>query len=278
MKDITTGITTVITVAEVGTIAAITTIIAADRVLTLDSFPLGYRAMVFGATGGIGAALIQAIGADERCGTLYAGARRDWVPTAPKVKGFRFDLDDEPSIEAAVRDAAADGPLHLVLVATGVLHTERMQPEKTWRSLSADALRRSFEINALGPALIAKHVLGKLASGDKAVFAALSARVGSIGDNRLGGWHAYRTSKAALNMLLKTLAIELAVRNRTAICVGLHPGTVDTSLSQPFQANVERQKLFSPASSAEHLLRVIDALTPARSGRVIAWDGSEIPY
>jgi NAD(P)-dependent dehydrogenase (short-subunit alcohol dehydrogenase family) len=245
--------------------------------MSLDSLPFGYRAMVFGATGGIGAALAQAIAADGRCGMLYAGGRREFKPPDPKAKGFRFDLEDERSIEAAVKDAAADGPLHLVLVATGVLHTERMQPEKTWRSLSADALRRSFEINTVGPSLIAKHLLGKLASGDKAVFAALSARVGSIGDNRLGGWHAYRASKAALNMLVRTFAIELAVRNRTAICVGLHPGTVDTSLSHPFQANVEPRKLFSPAQSAAHLLRVIDSLTPARSGRVIAWDGSEIP-
>jgi len=261
----------------------------------LASLPGNYRAMVFGATGGIGAALTEALGADVHCARVYAGSRGGDAPptaspavppialpertgTAQKVSGFRFDLEDESSIEMAVREATAEGALHLVLVATGMLHAEGVQPEKTWRSMSAEALLRAFSINTVGPALVAKHVLGRLASGEKAVFAVLSARVGSIGDNRLGGWHAYRASKAALNMLVRTLAIELAVRNRTAICVGLHPGTVDTALSQPFQANVDPHKLFSPAMSAGHLLQVIDTLTPARSGRVIAWDGSDIPY
>ena len=137
-------------------------------------------------------------------------------------------------------------------------------------------MARAYQINAIGPALVAKHFLPLLATDRKAVFAALSARVGSIGNNRLGGWYAYRASKAALNMILKTLSIELARRNPSAICVGLHPGTVDTRLSGPFQRGVPGDKLFSPHRSAPCLLKVINALSPGQSGRVLAWDGKPI--
>lgn len=127
------------------------------------------------------------------------------------------------------------------------------------------------------PALVAKHFLPLLARDRKSVFAALSARVGSISDNQLGGWHAYRASKAALNMLLRTFAIELARRNPRAVCVGLHPGTVDTGLSAPFQANVPEGKLFTPDFAAARLLEVVDRLKPDDSGHVFAWDGQLIP-
>jgi len=138
-------------------------------------------------------------------------------------------------------------------------------------------MERSYRINAIGPALVAKHFLPLLTRERKAMFAALSARVGSIEDNQLGGWHAYRASKAALNMLLKTLSIELARQNPTAICVGLHPGTVDTRLSEPFQRGVPEGKLFSPQKSARHLLNVFDTLSPEQSGQIFAWDGQRIP-
>jgi len=138
-------------------------------------------------------------------------------------------------------------------------------------------MERSYRINAIGPALVAKHFLPLLTRERKAMFAALSARVGSIEDNQLGGWHAYRASKAALNMLLKTLSIELARQNPTAICVGLHPGTVDTRLSGPFQRGVPEGKLFSPQKSARHLLNVLDTLSPEQSGQIFAWDGQRIP-
>lgn len=242
---------------------------------TLASFPDGYRACVFGASGGVGSALVQRLSADPRAGKTCAGARR----TPDASAAFAFDLEDEGSIERACTTIAADGPLHLVIVATGVLHQgETLAPEKTWRAMSPDAFARAFAINTIGPALIAKHMLGHLAKGEKAVFAALSARVGSISDNRLGGWHAYRASKAALNMLIRNFAIELAQRNRTACAVALHPGTVDTALSQPFQAGVRPEKLFTPDQSAGHLLDVIDKLTPAHSGKLFAWDGAEIPF
>jgi len=167
--------------------------------------------------------------------------------------------------------------VRLVLVATGILHAPGVRPEKCWAALDAAALARVYTVNAIGPALIGKHFLTLLPAQGRSVIAALSARVGSIDDNRLGGWHAYRASKAALNMLLKNFAIELARRAPEALCVGLHPGTVDSALSKPFQANVPASRLFTPAVSATHLLQVLERLTPADSGGVYAWDGQRVP-
>jgi NAD(P)-dependent dehydrogenase (short-subunit alcohol dehydrogenase family) len=237
----------------------------------LASFALGLRALVFGAGGGIGAAFAAELGAHPRVAAVHAAARGAAAPWA-------FDLKDEASIEAVAKAAAVEGPLDLVLVATGVLHGPALRPEKTWRSLDAAALAEAFAINATGPALIAKHTLGLLRRDAKSAFACLSARVGSIEDNRLGGWHAYRASKAALNMLVRTCAVELRQRNPGALCVALHPGTVDTRLSQPFQGGVPSSKLFTPAMSARSLLGVLDRLTPADSGRLFAWDGQPIPF
>lgn len=244
--------------------------------MSLSTLREGYRALVFGCSGGVGGALVRALAADPRCAVVHAAARRP-VPEAAKVVPHAFALEDEASLAACVEAAAADGPLDLVIVATGLLHDEGMKPEKTWRALDAEALARAFAVNAIGPALVAKHALDRLPREGKAVFAALSARVGSVSDNRLGGWHAYRASKAALNMLVKNFAIELARRNRDAVCVTLHPGTVDTALSAPFQPS-RRDGLFTPDESAIHLLRVIDGLGGEDSGGLFAWDGQTIPF
>ena len=249
----------------------------------LPSFSTGIRALVCGASGGIGAAFVRALAADARVAAVYAAARRpaalDDTQWLPRVTTLPFDLTDEASIAALLARATADGPLHLVIVATGVLHDgETLRPEKSWRSLDAAALARAFAINTTGPALIAKYALGALARDSKSVFATLSARVGSIEDNRLGGWHAYRASKAALHMLVRNFAIELRQRNPGALCVALHPGTVDTALSKPFQSAVDPAKLFTPEHSATALLGVLDRLTPADSGRAWAWDGTPIPF
>jgi NAD(P)-dependent dehydrogenase (short-subunit alcohol dehydrogenase family) len=242
----------------------------------LHSLPEGYRAAVFGAGGGVGGALVRALGSDPRCGVVYAGARNPArAATGPASRPFAFDLEDEASIAAAAAEIARDGPLHLVLIATGMLHGDGVRPEKTWRSLDRDALARVFAINTTGPAIVAKHMLPCLSRTERAVFAALSARVGSIADNRLGGWHAYRASKAALNMLVRNFAIELARSHRCAVCVTLHPGTVETALSAPFRGGVRH--LLTPEGSASRLLDVIDRLAPAQSGGFFAWDGAEIP-
>jgi NAD(P)-dependent dehydrogenase (short-subunit alcohol dehydrogenase family) len=237
------------------------------------------RACIFGASGGIGRAVAKALAERHTESELFVGARSpehlEAVPGTP----FAFDLFDEASISAAAQALQPKGPFDLVFVATGALKQEdAFDPEKSWRTIHPDAMARVFAINTIGPALIGKHFLPLLARDRKSVFAALSARVGSITDNRLGGWHSYRASKAALNMILRNFALELSTRNPGAIVAGLHPGTVDTALSRPFQRNVAPGKLFSPAQSAGHMLAVLDRLTPDDSGKLFAWDGGVIPF
>ena len=242
----------------------------ANDELSLVSFRAPLRALIFGASGGLGAALSRCLQSHARVGQVLAASRSADEP-------WRFSLDDEASIAKVVANATREGPLDLVIVATGLLHAEGVQPEKTWRQLSAESMHKLFQVNAVGPALVAKHCLPHLRRDAKAVFAAISARVGSIEDNQRGGWHSYRASKAALNMLLRNLSIELRMRHPLALCVGLHPGTVNTALSAPFQGSLPAGQLQSPQASAIALLRVIDRLTAADSGRVWAWDGKSIP-
>lgn len=233
-------------------------------------------AVIFGARGAIGSAVAERLVHDGCHDGVYAGGRVS-PDKRPGLVPFAFDLADEASIETATRRFQ---PLPvLTLVATGMLHdvASGQLPEKTLRAIDPDAMRRSFEINTIGPALIAKHVLPVFPRDRRAVFAVLSARVGSIGDNRLGGWHAYRASKAALVMLVRNFAIEMRRSHPLAIVVALHPGTVASALSEPFQRGVPDAKLFSPQLSADHLIDVVDALTPADSGGHFAWDGSRIP-
>lgn len=250
----------------------------AENGVDFGSFGKGVNAVVIGATGGIGGALAAALERSPAVSRVLQLSRTHPAGAAPG-HWRQIDIEDEASIAAAADDIGGTvGALHLVIVATGILHDANgLRPEKTWRAMDAQAFETAFRINTIGPALVAKRFLPLLAKGRKSVFAALSARVGSIDDNRLGGWHAYRASKAALNMLIKTMSIELAVRNPGALCVGLHPGTVDTGLSKPFQQNVPRERLFSPTRSAGALLEVIDKLTPQDSGGVFAWDGARIP-
>lgn len=247
--------------------------------VSLGSLPDGLRAVVAGAGGGIGNALVELLAESPRVAQVYALTRTRPVLASPKVQSIPFDLGDEASIAAAAARCKAGGPLHLILVATGVLHDGAgLQPEKSWRALTAPSLAESFAVNAIGPAMLAKHFLAGLATGEKTVFAALSARVGSIEDNRLGGWHSYRAAKAALHMLMRNFAIELARRNPSALCISLHPGTVATALSGPFQSGVPEGRLFTPRHAAECLLRVVDTLDVSASGKAFAWDGQQLPF
>jgi NAD(P)-dependent dehydrogenase (short-subunit alcohol dehydrogenase family) len=247
--------------------------------VTLSSFAADMNVAVIGASGGIGRALTTGLAGSSSVARIMATSRSGVVPECVKVQPQRVDLEDEATIaRAAVAASAVGRPVDLVIVASGILHDgDRLRPEKTWRALDGAALEQVYRVNAVGPALVAKHFLPLLARDRKSVFAVLSARVGSISDNQLGGWHSYRASKAALNMLLQTFAIELARRNPRAICVGLHPGTVDTRLSGPFQENVPEDKLFTPNFAALRLLDVLDRLTPEDSGKVFAWNGQVIP-
>ena len=172
--------------------------------------------------------------------------------------------------------ASKDALLDMVIVATGILHEGEMMPEKSLKDLNAEKFHRLFEVNTIAPILIAKHFLPKLNRETRSIFAALSARVGSISDNHLGGWYSYRASKAALNMVIKNLAIEISRSNKKAIIVGLHPGTVDSNLSKPFQRNVPQRKLFKSEYSTQKLLEVLANLTSKQSGKCFAWDGKEI--
>lgn len=231
-------------------------------------FPAGSSAVVIGASGGIGHAVTAALEADPAIGRTLALSRQ----STPAL-----DIRDEDSIaKAAAFAAELDAPPRLVFDATGVLHGEGMKPEKTWRHIGPAAMAEAFAVNATGPALLMKHFLPLLPREGRAVFVTLSARVGSIGDNRHGGWYAYRASKAALNQLVRTAAVELGRRRPEAVCAALHPGTVDTPLTAPFAKT--GLDVRSPAAAAEKLLAVVDRLTPAESGGFFDYDLQPIPW
>ncbi|WAT18495.1 SDR family NAD(P)-dependent oxidoreductase [Aurantiacibacter sp. MUD11] len=229
------------------------------------------RAAVFGSSGGIGAALVEALA--MRGIEVFAGSRSGAGPDLPRVTPFRFDFDDEASIAAAA-EGWRDAPPDLVMVTTGVLTLENgTGPERSYKQVDPEAMARVLYLNTIGPALVAKHVLPLFPRNAPATFAAISARVGSISDNRIGGWHSYRASKAALNQLIRNFAIELGRTHKQAVVVGLHPGTVDTALSKPFQSNLPEGQLITPEKSASCLLDVIDNLAPAQSGGLFDWKG-----
>jgi NAD(P)-dependent dehydrogenase (short-subunit alcohol dehydrogenase family) len=228
-------------------------------------------AVLIGASGGIGRAFEAALIEEGGYQRVHGFARS-------RPGGQHLDLLDEDSIAAAAALAAQGPAVNLVMVATGLLHEAGRGPEKTLGSLEADWLARLYAVNAIGPALVAKHFLPIMPQSGRTVFAVLSARVGSITDNRLGGWHGYRASKSALNMIVRNLAIEERRRNDRSIVVALHPGTVATALSKPFQANVEANRLFLPDRAALQLLDVIDELKPADSGKLFDYEGEEIPF
>lgn len=236
------------------------------------------RIAIIGASGGIGRALCDALTAMPAVEQVYALSRSGGVVQHPKLQPVFLDLEDEASIEAAAARIASDGKLSGVIIASGVLsdRARDIAPEKSWRDQSMPAFEHVFRINTFGPALVAKYFLPLLDAKQRVIFAALSARVGSISDNGLGGWHAYRASKAALNMLVRNYALEMQRRNKQAICVSLHPGTVLTDLSEAFVAGSDR-KVFSPAEAAGHLLSVVQGLGPEDSGKAFDWAGKEIP-
>ncbi|WP_294277336.1 SDR family NAD(P)-dependent oxidoreductase [uncultured Sphingomonas sp.] len=225
------------------------------------------QAVVIGASGGIGGAIADALEDEGVAVTRFA---RSMTGDA------HLDLEDEVSIAAAAARIAKGPAPDLVIVATGLLHDRERGPEKAIDQLDPAWLARNFAVNAIGPALVAKHLLPIMPRTGKTLFAALSARVGSISDNRMGGWYGYRASKAALNQFIRTLAVEHKRRNDRSIIVALHPGTVDTALSKPFQGNVRPGGLFAPDRAAVQLLDVIDGLKAPDSGKLFDWEGKEV--
>ncbi|MFL1527616.1 SDR family NAD(P)-dependent oxidoreductase [Pseudomonas sp. O230] len=235
-----------------------------NSAFTLVSLGDGYRALVIGASGALGTAFCELLHQDPRC----SGVRELGRTTVPAL-----DLEQPETIAGAATALAAEAPYQLIVHAAGLLHRDQVKPEKSYSAIEAQALQAVFQVNTLGPALVLRHFLPLL--DPRGAMAMLSAKVGSIGDNRLGGWYAYRASKAALNMLIKTAAIELARTRPQSRLLSLHPGTVVSGLSQPFR----RASSARPAGiAAAELLTLIDQLTPADSGHFFAYDGERLPW
>jgi NAD(P)-dependent dehydrogenase (short-subunit alcohol dehydrogenase family) len=229
------------------------------------SLPEGYRALVIGASGAIGSALLQQLQHDPGCAAVIGVSRQ----SSPGL-----DLLSEASIAACTKALAGQGPFHLVVDATGALTVSGRGPEKRLDELDATHLLDALQLNAVGPGLLLKHMAPLLASGQRVIWGKLSARVGSIEDNRKGGWFGYRAAKAALNMLLQTTAIELARRRPLAVVAALQPGTVQSALSQPFVGN----DALRPEESAQRLLAVLDALQPTGRAQFVDHQGQSIPW
>ena len=231
----------------------------------MNSLPDQFHALIIGASGTIGAAFIDLLRECPRCASVQALHRQ----TKPHL-----DFNDEDSIAEAARALAAGPQYHLIINAAGVLHAESFMPEKRLADMNYAQMQVTFQANAFGPALVMRH-FAPLLHSERAVMAMLSAKVGSIGDNRLGGWYSYRASKAALNMLIKTAAIELARTQANSVLVALHPGTVNSRLSRPFRGESIGR---AARDAAADMLNVLDELTPAESGSFRSYDGAELPW
>jgi NAD(P)-dependent dehydrogenase (short-subunit alcohol dehydrogenase family) len=231
----------------------------------MNSLPDRFHALVIGASGAIGAAFVDLLAGSPRCASVR-GLHRHSTP--------QIDFDDENSVADAARVLAAGPRYHLIINAAGLLHGEQFMPEKRLADLNYLQMQATFQANTFGPALLIRH-FAPLLDGERAIMAMLSAKVGSIGDNRLGGWYSYRASKAALNMMVKTASIEIARNQKNAVLVALHPGTVNSRLSQPFRGG----EIGRPAhDAATDMLHVLDALSPADSGSFRAYDGARLPW
>ena len=233
--------------------------------------------IILGASGAIGGALIRTLLTATSTERLFALSREPMENADSRVTRIAIDLEDEESLRQAAATCQLEGGIDLIINTIGILHEgEHIRPEKGLRELDPETMARLFRINTIGPGLVLKHFSPLLARDRRAIIASLSARVGSISDNKTGGWYSYRASKAALNQLIRTTAIELAARRPQVICVGLHPGTVRSAMSEPFLQRYTKNEIFEPDQAAQALLAVLNDLAPAQTGRIFAWDGQEV--
>ena len=232
----------------------------------MKSLPTGFKAVVLGASGAIGGAFVKALRETPECSAVIGLSRRGDPP---------LDVSNEASISATAEALSPLGPFHLIVDATGALHIQGEGPEKRIDDLRSDRLMRAFEVNAIGPALVLKHFVKLLPMDSRCIYAKLSARVGSIEDNRKGGWYGYRASKAALNMMLRTAAIEMARKRPEAIVAALQPGTVRSSLSSPFVAASDAT---DPDVAVAGLIQSLDQLQPTRQAVFTDYRGETIPW
>lgn len=237
-------------------------------------------AVIIGASGGLGNALVHKLLKTSEITHIYGTSRHpESLEATDRFTPLGMDLEDETSIKEAVQAIASEHPrIHLLINTAGLLHDGQTLPEKRLEDIDPERLLRNFKINAVGAALVFKHFHPLFRHPQRSVIATISARVGSIEDNELGGWYGYRASKAAQNQLTRTTAIEMRRKAPRCIVVALHPGTVNTKLSEPFHKNVPEGKLFEPSFSAQKLLEVIEGLGEGDSGKFYAWDKSPIPW
>ena len=231
---------------------------------------------VLGAGGAIGRAMVDKYASLAEVENVVCFSREKIECVDEKVHAHMLDYHNENSINEAAAICDDFGGMHLIIVTTGILHAPGLNPEKSLLDIESQNLHTLFQIDTVVPVLLVKHFMGKLCQKKQSVMAILTARVGSIGDNRLGGWYSYRMAKSALNMFIKSVSIEVKRRHKHQIVIGLHPGTVDSDLSKPFQSHLDPSHIFSPSQSADYLHEVISNLSLDDTGKIKAWDGSEI--
>ena len=233
------------------------------------------KVAVIGSSGAIGSAFVDHYINDQSINSIFSFSRSSIGIDNNKVKHFSIDIENENSVQDAAK-SVEEINFDEIIIASGLLHTNEFGPEKSIKDLKADNILKVLNVNTVGPAIIGKYFLPLLNKDNKSVMAFLSARVGSISENKLGGWYAYRASKSALNQVIKTFSIELKRTNPKAIIIGLQPGTVDSELSAPFKRSVSNNKLFSAEYSVSQLIGVIERADESSSGNLISWDGEII--
>lgn len=230
---------------------------------------------IVGSSGSIGNQFLTIFSNSEFTENVYSLSRTPIISSHSKIKHMSIDYSDENSIITAKESIINE--LDLIIICTGALHSKAYFPEKALTEYTTEKAQFFYLTNTIGPSLIMKHLWPLLSKKSLSICASICARIGSIEDNKLGGWYSYRASKAALMMMIKSLSIEIKRRNKNAICVGLHPGTVDSHLSKPFQKHIKAEKLFSPEQSVDYLLTTFSQLNHNDTGYQFSYDGTRIP-